>query len=105
MSEYKPDKWVIVKISTEEHGTIYKVLGGWQGGYLDGDSWRISSGLEKVEKSGDYYLMHNFSGSVYKCHKNMVGLTVMTSGIISKLKEVEDTKVDIITVEEFEEIK
>lgn len=53
MSEYSPDRWVIVKFKKEDK-TWYKVLGSWAGGYLDGDSWRMSSGLERIEEEGNY---------------------------------------------------
>lgn len=82
-SKYNPDKWVIVG-----DGTNFKVLGAWSGGYLDGDSWRLSSGLQRVEEDGDYYLMHNYSGSVYKCHRETEGVNMASSGILSKIKKL-----------------
>ena len=39
MSDYTPDKWVLVKISGNESPPVYKVFACWAGGYLDGDSW------------------------------------------------------------------
>ncbi len=33
MGEYKPDRWVVLKITNGEK-VIYKVMGGWYGGYL-----------------------------------------------------------------------
>ena len=54
MNEYNPDRWVILKLINNQK-TIYKVLGGWFGGYLQGDSWRINSGITKVELDGDVY--------------------------------------------------
>ena len=48
MSEYTCDNWVVIKFNTEEHGIFYKVLVGTSGGYLDGDSWRMNSGITKV---------------------------------------------------------
>jgi hypothetical protein len=36
MTEYTPNKWIIVKVTGED--PHYRVLGSWQGGYLDGDS-------------------------------------------------------------------
>jgi len=76
-----PDKWIIVKIPSGA-----KVLGSWSGGYIDGDSWQLSSGLEKIEEKGDYYLMHNVSGSIYKCHKKMEGMNLVASGIFKQMK-------------------
>ena len=41
---YKCDNWVIVK-SPSETDPHYRVLVGTSGGYLDGDSWRMNSGI------------------------------------------------------------
>ena len=97
MSEYLPDSWVELKINHEGQ-TLYKVLGGCSGGYLDGDSWRMNSGIVSVETFGDLYGFYGFtfgdlygfyglSGSVYWCRQGAYGLTMATSGIYNKLKE------------------
>ena len=71
---YAPDKWLLIKIrGTDPH---YRVFGSWSGGYLDGDSWRLNSGITSVEEVGDYYYFHGNTGSVYKCHKEAYGATV-----------------------------
>ena len=107
MSEYNPDKWVIVKIKCEKNGSFYKILGDWSGGYLDSNSWRLSSPVESVTKEGDYIMFNNYSGSVYKCHKNMMTLGVMSSGIYSQMEEEasknDDLEVSMLTLEELEE--
>jgi len=107
MSIYNPDRWVIVKI-TNPKTVIHKVLGSWSGGYLDSDNWRMSSGLEKIEEEGDYFLMHSYSGSIYKCHKDGNGLTTLRSSIYNNIEKQieiagEGYKVETISVEEFEE--
>jgi hypothetical protein len=94
-----PDKWIIVKVPGGA-----KVLGSWSGGYLDGDSWQLSSGLERIEEDGDYYLMHNVSGSIYKCHKKMEGMHNLAASILKQLQDMDDS-VKTITVEEFNENK
>lgn len=66
---YYPDNWVILKIRNDAEGyTIHKVLGGWSGGYAQGSSWRLSSGITGVERkdNGDL-LFKNESGSIYHC--------------------------------------
>ena len=107
--KHSPDKWIIVKFSTKEHGDVYKVLGGWSGGYLDSDNWRLSSGLERVEEDGDYLLMHNYSGSIYKCRKGMEGTTGLSGGILhgwlEEVKDNEDVEITTITVEEFNNLE
>lgn len=66
-------QWVIVKISGDYHH--YKVFASWSGGYVSGDSWRLNSGITKVEEDGDWYLFHGKSGSIYRCHKDSYGIT------------------------------
>lgn len=63
MSHYSPDGFVIIK-----HEGTYYVFGGFNGGYGGSDSWRRNSGIVKVEKAGDYYLLHGHSGSTYAVH-------------------------------------
>ena len=51
---YTPDNWVVLKLKPGKGAhPIYKVLAGWSGGYLDGDSWRMNSGISKVTENGD----------------------------------------------------
>lgn len=79
-----PDQWVIVNNNDGKGGApLYKVFGSWVGGYLDGDRWKINSGITKVEEQGNYYYFFGYSGSCYKCHKKMYGTgTYYTSGIL-----------------------
>jgi hypothetical protein len=84
---YNPDKWSIIKIKHSDEEIYYKVYGNWSGGYLDGDSWRLSSGLEKITDDGDFHLMHNYSGSIYRCHKKMEGMNGFGAGVFSGLTE------------------
>ena len=93
---YTPDRWVVLKIVSEEYGTIEKVLAGWYGGYADTDRWQMNSGIiEKVEFE-DRWEFHGYSGSVYICYKGSYGLTSLTGSIFDTL--VEKSK-DIATVE------
>jgi hypothetical protein len=74
MSTYIPDRWVMLKLKNDKE-EVYKVFAGWAGSYLGGQSWKLNSGVTKVEEEGEYYLFHGYSGSVYKCHKNGYGMT------------------------------
>ena len=71
-----PEQWVIIRIPTEDNIDVpyYKVFAGWRGGYLDGDRWRLNSGITRVEEDDEYYYFYGYSGSCYKCHKNAYGL-------------------------------
>jgi hypothetical protein len=81
MSKYKPDRWVVLRIANGDK-PIYKVMGGWPGSYLDGASWRINSGITKIETEGDIYKFYGSSGSTYTCHKDRYGLTALMSNVL-----------------------
>ncbi len=86
-----PDKWVILKLP----GDYYKVFGSWAGGYLDGDSWKLNSGIERVEQDDYYYYFIGFSGSCYKCHKRGYGTaTSYVHNILNKI--IEDVRVELM---------
>lgn len=86
------NKWVILKISD----TLHKVFAMWSGGYLDGDSWKASSGIMKIENKDDHYLVHNASGSVYKCVKSAEGTTSYGAGVLSG---IERQGASVVTIE------
>lgn len=82
----RPDQWVVIKIEREGEETHYKIFASWLGGYLDGDSWRINSGITRVEEEGDYFKFYGASGSCYECAKPTYGTgTSYTSGILNDL--------------------
>ena len=91
MREYNPDKWVMLKFNHNSE-VIYKILATFYGGYLSGDSWKLNSGVTKIEEDGQCYLFHGSSGSVYRCHKNAYGMGGYTSGIYASFrKQVDET--------------
>jgi hypothetical protein len=75
---YKPNRWLMVKIDT-----IYKIFATWGGGYTDGDSWQLNSGVKSVTQDDDYYYFHGHSGSVYECRKGSYGTTGYGAGVLS----------------------
>lgn len=94
MIDYFPDAWVILRFESEEHGVVYKVLGGWGGGYLSGDGWRLSSGIKKVEWIPDdnnvsrkTYVIHNDSGSRYFCRETCHGLRMSNAWKYEEFKQ------------------
>ena len=79
---YNPDGWMLVKI-TSEGKTHYRVFGSWRGGYLDGDSWRLNSGVvrheEEIVKNSmnedlKIYRFYGSSGSCYQVVEKTYGL-------------------------------
>lgn len=99
MAEYIPDAWVIVRFSSPKQETIYKVLAGWYGGYCGSDSWKLSSGIERVEVDGDVFHIHNYSGSEYICHKDIERTTGLTGSMLIGWQERAETHPDGISVE------
>lgn len=67
---YTPDGYAILKV--QAYGSddiVLKVFGSWSGGYLDGDSWRLNSGIIDVKEYEDSYLVTGYSGSQYVLSK------------------------------------
>lgn len=86
MAEYTPDRWVVLKIS-DSKTTIHKVLASWGGSYLYGPSWKLNSGITKIEEDGQCYLFHGSSGSVYRCHKAGYGMSGYTAQVLNSFQE------------------
>jgi len=102
MSEYCPDRWVVVKISGVESNPVYKVFACWYGGYLGSDSWKLNSGITMATLKGNIYSFEGSSGSVYECHKDSYGTSgygySVLEGMIDKVKET-GTTIEILPVE------
>lgn len=72
MSDYQPDRWLVVKIITPEQ-QLYKVFATWSGGYTGSDSWQMNSGITRATLVDDLWEFEGYSGSVYSCHKDAYG--------------------------------
>jgi len=97
---YTPDCWVLVKIGYSTGEAFYKVLAGWSGSYLNGDSWRMNSGITTVEDDGDYWNFAGESGSVYRCHKAGNEMRASIAYIWYQLQERYGEKVSLVDVDE-----
>lgn len=84
MSFYNPDSAVVIKI-THDNDTHFRVFGGWLGGYVTGSSWRVNSGVVKVEYDKEYFYFYGESGSVYKCKKGEPYFDSYLSGVLNNL--------------------
>ena len=82
---YTPDHWAVLKINGQN--PHYRVLAGWSGGYLDGDSWRLNSGVTSHEFDGDYWSFYGSSGSCYKCYVDSYRISGTMAGIYNQLLE------------------
>lgn len=94
---YTPDNWVIIKIKGDN--PHYRVLAGWSGGYTTGDSWRMNSGITKVEEDDRSYYFSGSSGSVYHCGKSSYGLRMNNAYIWDQLQELHGDKVELMSEE------
>jgi hypothetical protein len=95
MSDYTPDKWTVVKITTDKE-PLYKVFACWYGGYLGSDSWQFNSGIVKVELVDNYYEFHGTSGSVYRCHKNCYGTNGYGGSVLANFIDKAEYKIEIM---------
>lgn len=69
---YTPDYWIILRITgSDPH---YKLFATWASSYLQGAHWRQNSGITKVIETDTHYLVHGYSGSVYRCRKDSYGI-------------------------------
>ena len=88
-----PERWVILKLPNNN----YKVFGTLAGGYLDGDRWKLNSGISEVEQDENFYYFIGFSGSCYKCHKKGYGTaTSYGLGILNKIIEQGNGQVELM---------
>jgi hypothetical protein len=96
-----PERWVVLKINGPE--TYFRVFGGWRGGYLDGDRWKMNSGIVGIEEDEDYYYFEGHSGSCYQSHKNGYGLKdgmysfrPYVQGVLENLIEKSPVSIEIL---------
>lgn len=83
-----PDSWVILEVNHKGE-QFQKILAGWSGGYLYGDSWRMSSPIKEmhIDIDKDYITVETDSGSVYNLRKDYQGLRMSNAGMYNRLKE------------------
>ena len=93
-SNYKPDNWVILKFKGDD--PHYRLLVGSSGGYLDGDSWRMNSGITKVEEDEAFYYFYGSSGSRYRCCKEAYRLRMNNAHVWTKLQVLHGDKVEMM---------
>lgn len=97
MSEYNPDKWLVVKITGNDLPPIYKVFACWYGGWAGSDSWKLNSGITKITEDGSCYLFDGSSGSTYVCHKQTYGANMYGRGVLENM--IDKAKERGITIE------
>lgn len=108
MNEYAPDYWQVIRIVTPTE-TIYKLFSSWVGGYANGDSWRLNSGItgiKKVEKVFQMthgpktlpiaYEITGHSGSVYTvpARENCYRTTAYTGNILQSMIDKVENEIE-----------
>ncbi len=97
-----PHKWVVVKIENDGN-EYYKVYGSWRGGYLDGDRWKMNSGISSIQEDEKAFFFSGLSGSKYLCLKGHYGIasayteSVLENVITNSYKV--DAKMEIMDAE------
>jgi hypothetical protein len=77
-----PDSWVIVQLPSK---TEYKLLAGYSGGYLYGNSWRLNSGIKSFHETDDNIVFNGYSGSEYCCNKGSERISMSFAGVLDTL--------------------
>jgi len=101
MSDYTPDKWLMVKLTNKENKSHYRIFACWYGGYLGSDSWQLNSGVTKITEDARSYYFEGSSGSVYICNKSFYGSSGYGAGVLGDLiTESKDTlDIEILPLE------
>jgi len=94
MSDYTCDNWVVIKMKGDD--PHYRLLVGTSGGYLDGDSWRMNSGITEVNETEDNYYFKGSSGSEYRCYKESYRLKMNNAHVWNRLQELHGDKVELM---------
>ena len=88
--DYVPDCWVVLELGNASQ-TIRKVFAGWYGGFTQGDSWKLSSGIVEAQEFDNRWEFKNHSGSLYVCYKAANRMSGYMTGIYNNwLAEAQD---------------
>jgi hypothetical protein len=101
MTIYTPDNWVILRIGGNT--PHYKVLGGWYGGYLNGNSWRMNSGVTRhtFDEEGGIWEFYGSSGSSYCCHVDNYRMNSTMASVYDQLKESRGYTIEVLEDQEW----
>lgn len=105
MTEHFPNYWVVLRMTYKDE-VIYKVLGGWNGSYTRGHSWRLNSGIEKAEYdiAQDVWRFYGSSGSVYVCQPDQYGLGMGTLPIWNQMNTSHPDNVQLLENQDWTQV-
>ena len=98
MSDYTPDRWMVMRIHTPQE-ILYKVFATWSGGYGGGDSWKLNSGITRATFADPYWEFDGSSGSVYRCHQDSYGTNGYGQAVLNNLlsqAQAQDIQIDVM---------
>ena len=93
-----PDSWKIIKFESTDFGVVYKLLGGWYGGYLNGDSWQLNSGIKEVIETENHYDFIGYSGSIYHCNKTGEHISGIMAAQIGYWEDLSKENPELVTI-------
>ena len=102
MSQYNPDVWVIVELSgSKVESRYHRILAGWYGGFAGSNSWKMSSGITRIVDKDTHWEIHNTSGSIYNCNKEVERFSGYTQNVYQSYygENTEEVSVNHVTVE------
>lgn len=95
--DYSPDRWIAIRVPIDGK-KVLKVFCTWAGGYLTGDSWRLNSGVEKIESEGDCWYATTHSGAVYRLYKDSYGIAGASNyNVLASLEEKFSDILEVLT--------
>ena len=91
-----PNKWIIVEIKYK-NSEIYKIIGGWDGGYLNSYYWKISDGIESISYNceTEKYEFYGFNNEIYSCRINSYKLSFNNEDGYNYLKNIHKNAIKI----------
>jgi len=84
--KYYPHRWLVLKLTEKSGQEHLRVFGTWFGGYSGSDSWKLNSGITKVEKIDDVLVFHGNTGSEYIVDPDSYGSTMYGLEILGKMR-------------------
>ena len=95
-----PDKFIILHHAKLD---LYSIFSGWNGSYMDADTWRRSSPIKEIIKHEDYFEAKT-SSSTYILRLERLGYTNYMAAIFQDHKS-EESGVNVIDdIKSFEEL-
>jgi len=95
MSDYTPDKWMVIKITIKKtKASHYRVFACWYGGFAGSDSWKMNSGITSATQDENGYHFTGSSGSVYHCHKNGYGISSYGASVLARFSKSDEVSIE-----------